>query len=168
VCQLTIKNVRSQAHAYNLSYLEGWDQENHSSRSAWIDSLRDPHFQNNQSKMNWRCVSSGRVPASQVQSPEFKPQSYKKKCFEVSWELDSSNKGLPRSSSGLVSSSLKLMQKSWVQVLTMLYASPMASEQFVASCDFTFTVYTMDIDTHWVRWVLKSRRIYFLNVFWEL
>jgi hypothetical protein len=36
------------------------------------------HLQNNQSKMDWsRCGSGNRVPALQVQSPEFKPQSNK-------------------------------------------------------------------------------------------
>jgi hypothetical protein len=29
--------------------------------------------------MNWRCGSSNRVPALQVQSPDFKPQSHQKK-----------------------------------------------------------------------------------------
>jgi hypothetical protein len=32
------------------------------------------HLQNNQSKMDWRCGSRGRVPALQVPSPEFKPR----------------------------------------------------------------------------------------------
>jgi hypothetical protein len=34
------------------------------------------HLQNNLSKMDWRCGSSGTVPALQV---EFKTQSYQKK-----------------------------------------------------------------------------------------
>jgi hypothetical protein len=34
--------------------------------------LRDSISKNNQSKMDWRCGSSGRAPALQVQSPEFK------------------------------------------------------------------------------------------------
>jgi hypothetical protein len=29
--------------------------------------------------MNWKCGSSSRVPALQVQNPEFKPQSHQKK-----------------------------------------------------------------------------------------
>jgi hypothetical protein len=35
--------------------------------------------------MDWRCSSSGRTPALQAQSPEFKPQSYykEKKIAEV-------------------------------------------------------------------------------------
>jgi hypothetical protein len=50
-----------------------------------------PHFQNNQSKTDWRC---GRAPALQVWSPEFKPQSHQKKngeCITVGkrncWEM---------------------------------------------------------------------------------
>jgi hypothetical protein len=34
------------------------------------------HLQNIQGKMDWRCGSSGRVPALQVLNPKFKPQSY--------------------------------------------------------------------------------------------
>jgi hypothetical protein len=33
------------------------------------------HLQNNQTKTDWRCGSSSRAPALQVQSLEFKPQS---------------------------------------------------------------------------------------------
>jgi hypothetical protein len=33
-----------------------------------------PHLQNNQSKMNRKCGSSGRAPALQVPNPEFKPK----------------------------------------------------------------------------------------------
>jgi hypothetical protein len=36
------------------------------------------HLQTNQSKMEWRCGSNRRVPALQVQSPEFKPKSNQK------------------------------------------------------------------------------------------
>jgi hypothetical protein len=38
-----------------------------------------PPYKNNHSKMNWRCGSSGRVPALQEQNLEFKPQSGRKK-----------------------------------------------------------------------------------------
>jgi hypothetical protein len=31
--------------------------------------LWDPHLQNNQSKMNWRCGSSGRVPSVWLWNP---------------------------------------------------------------------------------------------------
>jgi hypothetical protein len=32
-----------------------------------------------QTNNNWKCGSSGRMPALQAQSPEFKPQSHKRK-----------------------------------------------------------------------------------------
>jgi hypothetical protein len=50
-----------QAHACNPSYLGGrLKSGDHSLRPAWANSSR-PHFhKNNQSKMNWRCGSSGR------------------------------------------------------------------------------------------------------------
>jgi hypothetical protein len=38
-----------------------------------------PHDQNNQIKIDWRCGSSSRVPALQVQRPEFKSHPTKKK-----------------------------------------------------------------------------------------
>jgi hypothetical protein len=41
--------------------------------------LLRPYFQNNQSKKDWRCGSTGKAPALHVQSPEFKLQSQKKK-----------------------------------------------------------------------------------------
>jgi hypothetical protein len=56
--------------------LGGWDQEDPSLRPAWKNSSQDPHLQNNQRKMDWRCGPSSRAPALQVQSHEFKPQSY--------------------------------------------------------------------------------------------
>jgi hypothetical protein len=67
------------AYTYNPSYLWGWGREDWGLRPALANSSRDPHLQNNQRKMDWRCCSSGRVPTLQVQSPEFKPQYYKKK-----------------------------------------------------------------------------------------
>jgi hypothetical protein len=39
-------------HAYNPSYLGGWDQEDCSSRPKWGNSSWDSHLQNNQSKMD--------------------------------------------------------------------------------------------------------------------
>jgi hypothetical protein len=33
--------------------------------------------------MNWRCGASSRTPAFQAQSPEFKPQSHKKKKKQI-------------------------------------------------------------------------------------
>jgi hypothetical protein len=41
-----------EAHSYNPSCLRGWDQEDHSSRPTWANSLQD---QNNQRKMDWKC-----------------------------------------------------------------------------------------------------------------
>jgi hypothetical protein len=38
-----------------------------------------PHLHNNQNEIDWRRGSSGRAPALLVQSPKFKPQTYKKK-----------------------------------------------------------------------------------------
>jgi hypothetical protein len=45
-------------------------------KPAQTINVQDPHLQNNQSKMGWRCDLRGRMPA--LQSPEFKPQSYQK------------------------------------------------------------------------------------------
>jgi hypothetical protein len=39
------------------------------------------HLQNTQNKMDRRCGSSSRVPALQVQSPEFKHYEKQKKFF---------------------------------------------------------------------------------------
>jgi hypothetical protein len=50
------------AHTCNPSYLGGWDQEDQDLRPARAEFTR-PHLQNNQSKMDWRCDSSGSVPA---------------------------------------------------------------------------------------------------------
>jgi hypothetical protein len=68
------------AHTCNPSYLGNWDWKDRGSRPAWANSSWDPpHLQNNQSKMDWRSGSSGRVPALWVRSPEFKLQFLKKK-----------------------------------------------------------------------------------------
>jgi hypothetical protein len=40
--------------------------------------LKAPISKNNQSKVNWRCGLSHRVPVLQVQGPEFKHQSHQK------------------------------------------------------------------------------------------
>jgi hypothetical protein len=63
----------------NPSYLGGWDQKDHSLRQAWANSSQDPHLQNNQSKMDWRCGSSSRVPALQA---KFHQKKKKKKVRE--------------------------------------------------------------------------------------
>jgi hypothetical protein len=60
-------------HICNPSYLGDWDQEDNGSRLAWANSSWDPHLQNNQSEMDWRCGSIDRVSALQ-----FKLQSHQK------------------------------------------------------------------------------------------
>jgi hypothetical protein len=65
-------------HTCNPSYLGGWDQEDGNLSSAWAISLWDLSPKN-RSKMDWRCGSSGRQPALQVQSLEFKPQCHQKR-----------------------------------------------------------------------------------------
>jgi hypothetical protein len=59
------------AHFCNPSYFRGWDLKDCSSRPVQPNSSWDPI-----SKMYWRCGSSSRIPALQVQNPEFKPQSH--------------------------------------------------------------------------------------------
>jgi hypothetical protein len=51
------------AHICNPSYSRGRDQEDHGSRPAGVNGFQDPHLQNNQRKMDWRCGLSGRAPA---------------------------------------------------------------------------------------------------------
>jgi hypothetical protein len=63
----------------NSSFLGGWDQKDCGLRPASTNSLWEPHLQNKQSKMDWRCGSSGKSPTLQVQTPELKLQyQYKK------------------------------------------------------------------------------------------
>jgi hypothetical protein len=80
----TVKSLASMAHAYNPTHLKDWDQEDHGSRPAQANSLWEPHLQNSQTKMNWRCGSSSGTPALQVQSTEFKPQSHQKGKTKIS------------------------------------------------------------------------------------
>jgi hypothetical protein len=77
-------------HTCHPSFLEGWDQEDHGLRPAWANSLRDPHLQNIQSKMGWRCGSSSRVAALQVRSPEFKSPPKKQKKIKHAQNVDHS------------------------------------------------------------------------------
>jgi hypothetical protein len=63
--------ARVVAHPYNPSYLWGWNQEYQGLKPAWAKS--DIQLQSNQGKMDWRCVSHGRTPAFQAESPEFQP-----------------------------------------------------------------------------------------------
>jgi hypothetical protein len=67
--------------------LGGCDREDYGSRPAPANNLQDPYFQNNQSKMDWRCGSRGRAPALQTQSPDFKTQTHQKKV-SVRYKLD--------------------------------------------------------------------------------
>jgi hypothetical protein len=54
----------------------GWDREDHSLLLACAISSREPHLQNNQTKMDWRYDSGNRAPALQTQNPEFQCQSH--------------------------------------------------------------------------------------------
>jgi hypothetical protein len=56
------------------------NQEDHA--SEWTGQKIRPYFQNNQSKMCWKCVSSGRVAALQVWSLDFKAQYHQKQKKE--------------------------------------------------------------------------------------
>jgi hypothetical protein len=66
------------AHTYNPNYLGGRDGKNQSLKPDHANSSGDPHLQNNQSEIGWRCGSSGRAPVLQAQRPEFKPQFHQK------------------------------------------------------------------------------------------
>jgi hypothetical protein len=72
-----------RAHAYNPSYLGDWHWEDHGSRPVWANSLGNPHLQNNESKMVWRCDSRSRVSALQVWSPKFRYQYHQKQTEQV-------------------------------------------------------------------------------------
>jgi hypothetical protein len=61
------------AHAWNPSYL-GTEIRKIVVRGQPGQIVCKTHLQNNQSKMDWRCDSSGGAPALQVQSPEYKSQ----------------------------------------------------------------------------------------------
>jgi hypothetical protein len=56
------------AHSCNPSYLGEWDGKDHGLRPDRV-VFKTPISKNNQSKMNWRCGSSVRAPALQVQTP---------------------------------------------------------------------------------------------------
>jgi hypothetical protein len=66
-----------------------------------VNSLQDPHLPNNQSKMDWRCGSRGRVSALQALSSDFIPTPPKKKKVEAEPDtflaavILSENSGLP-------------------------------------------------------------------------
>jgi hypothetical protein len=52
------------------------------------NSSQDPISKSNQRKMDWKCVSSCRAPALQVQSPEFKSKSHKKRIKVKYWGME--------------------------------------------------------------------------------
>jgi hypothetical protein len=66
------------ALAFNASYLRSYYMEDHSSRSFQVNSSENPISKNSQSKMDWRCGLSSRVPALKVQNPTLKSQSHQK------------------------------------------------------------------------------------------
>jgi hypothetical protein len=57
-----------EVHTYNSAHVGGWDQEDIGLKPAQGKYFTGFHFQNNYSKMDWRCGSIGRVPALQVTS----------------------------------------------------------------------------------------------------
>jgi hypothetical protein len=59
------------AHTYNPSYSGGRDQEDHGSKPAWGNNLRDPILKKH-------CIKKGWWSGSSV-GPEFNPQHCKKK-----------------------------------------------------------------------------------------
>jgi hypothetical protein len=73
------------AYLCNPSYLEGWAGRIEVWGQLRQIILETPHLQNNQSKMDWRCGSSSRVPALQVWSPEFKLQFHNQKKVSKIW-----------------------------------------------------------------------------------
>jgi hypothetical protein len=89
------------AHAWNPSYLGGWNQEDQSLRPAWANSSLDPHLQNNQSKMEWKYGSSSRATCF-AQSSEFKAQFNQKKFFtSYLWDFEQVTSTLNTSVSSL-------------------------------------------------------------------
>jgi hypothetical protein len=67
------------AYICNARYLGVRDQEDCSVRSAWANSSRDPHLQNNQSKIDWRCGSSGECLLYKCQALSAKTSPTKRK-----------------------------------------------------------------------------------------
>jgi hypothetical protein len=78
------------AHTCNPNYLGSWDLEDCGPGPAQANSSPDPISKITKAKMHWRCGWSGRVPALQLQIPEFKPQFHqgekKKKNSRVKQE----------------------------------------------------------------------------------
>jgi hypothetical protein len=68
----TLNNWVPVAHTCNPSYSGGRDQEDHSLKSAWANSLWDPILKKPSQKKGW-------WNGSQCIGPEFKPQYRKRK-----------------------------------------------------------------------------------------
>jgi hypothetical protein len=76
------------AHTYNPSYLEGWDQEDHSLRPAQANSSRDSISKISEEKIDWRYSSSSGVPALQACSPDSNPSLTKKRGWlPLGWKV---------------------------------------------------------------------------------
>jgi hypothetical protein len=86
-------------YACNPSYLEDWGWECLSSRPAQANSFWDLISKTTRTKMDWRCGTSGRAPALQMGSPEFKLQSHqtkrKRKASKAPCELSYSTSWVP-------------------------------------------------------------------------
>jgi hypothetical protein len=53
-----IPNWTPVAHVYNPGYLGGRDQEDHSSKPTWENSLKDPNLKKPFTKKGWWALSS--------------------------------------------------------------------------------------------------------------
>jgi hypothetical protein len=74
------------AHAHNPSYLGGRDQEDHSLKTAWANSLQNPILKNPITK-NWAGgVSQGEGPEFKVQYCK-KKQKKKRKCHGLQYSI---------------------------------------------------------------------------------
>jgi hypothetical protein len=136
-------------HACNPSYLGGWDQKDHCSRAAQANSWRDPHLQNNQSKMDWRCGSSSRastcfpnlepwvwIPVSsktkrKTNQPTNQPKKGKGSLLWFHLRLGSSNisKVFVNSKPGLGSSSSGIQETSKCEALSSIPVLPKQTNQ---------------------------------------
>jgi hypothetical protein len=63
---------------------KAWDSPPSSVGYAWENGLWDPHLQNNQNKMDWRCGSSSRVPIYKLKDLSSKPHPPPKKMATLS------------------------------------------------------------------------------------
>jgi hypothetical protein len=72
-----------------------WSWEDCDSKPCWANSLRDPHLQNNQSKMDWRYGSSGRALSSNSSPTKNKQKSMWLKASVCIYRCDSSSDTYP-------------------------------------------------------------------------